>query len=45
MKRITKQSGLELPIKDQKNFELERFKDFLKAYVNLEEYQSFPTSF
>ncbi len=45
MKRITKQSGLELPIKDQKDFELERFKDFLKACVNLEEYQSYPTSF
>lgn len=45
MIRISSQSKIEVPIAEQKKQELQRFKNFLTACINLKEYQSYPISF
>jgi hypothetical protein len=45
MEKIKKQSRFEVPIAEQKKYELERFKGFLNACIKLKEYQSYPIAF
>lgn len=45
MIRISSQSNIEVPIAEQKKQELQRFKDFLIACINLKKHESYPWPF